>query len=227
MTSPFDHDHHVANLYGEHNRCPTCGAVSRIVPSDTLRWACGVCGSPRVPWRDTDHPPEEAMDALRAAGNAKRQGFAWRAGAWAAGIPAAVAFVLAVLLGPASYVAGGVLVAIGVVLAVLASKASRSASTARKRMRSELDRGWEAAMEGMLAQSAGTMTAREIARALRISEADVEATLTTLSVHERIRVAVQDNADLAYSHAEAEQAAVEQAEQEAQAEAPAQAKKVP
>jgi hypothetical protein len=69
-----------------------------------------------------------------------------------------------------------VLVGMGVLLAVLSSRASRRASTERKRLRGAVERAWETAILHLAAKD---KTVTEIGTALRIAEADVEAALAT------------------------------------------------
>jgi len=176
----------LAKIYGEATRCPACGAHAAVVPDPDLRWVCGVCGAPRVQMPEGHALPEESAVAAREAANAQRNAALQRLTTWACGLPAALTLLLAIVLAPASFVAGGVLVGAGIVLALLSSRASRRAATERKRMRSAADRAYEAAV-GALAKD---KTPPEIAAALRISEADVESTLTMISAQAQVRVAI-------------------------------------
>jgi Flp pilus assembly protein TadB len=175
MPDPLSPGPDLAKVYGEETRCPVCGAFARTTRHPDHRWVCAVCGAPRV-----DIPgeklPEEATIALREATQAQRSAAIQRLTTWATGVPAAFTLLLAIVLAPASLIAGGVLVGMGVLLAVLSSRASRRASTERKRLRGAVERAWETAILHLAAKD---KTVTEIGTALRIAEADVEAALAT------------------------------------------------
>jgi len=207
----------LAKVYGERTRCPACGAFADVVPDPEHRWVCGVCGAPRVQMPEGHALPEEAAVALREAANAQRMAALQRLTTWACGLPAALTLLLAIVLAPASFIAGGVLVGAGIVLALLSSRASRRAATERKRLRSARERAYEAAV----AELAKKKTAPEIAAALRISEDEVETMLTTISAQAQVRVTLDPLAaeapSLAASEAEAQQAEAEAQQAEAEA----------
>ena len=134
-----------------------------------------MCGAPRadVPG---EKAPEEVAVALREASMAQRKAALERVKSWGMGAPSAMTLLLAILLAPASFVAAGVLIGIGVLLAVLSARASGRAATERKRVRSAVERAWEAAILHLAGEN---KTPPEIATALRIAEGEVEATLAT------------------------------------------------
>lgn len=183
MADPLSAGADLAKVYGEQTRCPACGAFARVVPSDEWRWVCGVCGAPRVVMPEGEKLPEEAAIELREATRAQRAAALQRLVSFAVGAPAVVTLLLAIVLAPASFVAAGVLVGMGVVLAVLASRASRRAATERKRLRAAVDRAHEAAIGALSRKS---KSPAEVAEALRIPEAEVEA---ALAVGGTVRVA--------------------------------------
>ena len=172
MADPLNPGADLAKVYGESTRCPACGAFAQTVPHPEHRWICAVCGAPRVVMPDKEAVPEETAVALREASNAQRTAAMQRILSFATGIPSAFALLLAIMLAPASFIAAGVIIGMGVVLAFLASRASRKASTERKRLRSAVDRAYEAAIESLAGKN---LTNAEIAAGLRIAEADVEA----------------------------------------------------
>ncbi|HEY1960252.1 MAG TPA: hypothetical protein VGH28_31800 [Polyangiaceae bacterium] len=183
MADPLSPGADLAKVYGEETRCPSCGAFARVVPNDEHRWVCGVCGAPRVVMPAGEKLPEEAALALREAAAAQRNAALQRIITYLTAAPAAVGLLLAIVLAPASFVAAGVLVGMGVVLAVLASRASRRAATERKRVRTAVERANEAAIAAL---STKNLSPAEVAAALKIPEAEVEAALAAGG----IRVAV-------------------------------------
>ena len=220
----------LAGVYGEENRCPICGAFARVDRDDEFRFVCGVCGSPRIATKAVPLP-KESVTALREAAQAKRSGFAWRLAAWGLGIPAAVSLALAAILAMASLVASGVLIVCGVALAIAAARSSRTATTARKKLKSSVQEAWEAAALAVLDQRGKETTAADLAKALELPEADAEALLASLSARSRVNVRVEDkSAELVYESearpdAEAEAAAAETEAEAAEEEASKDAEK--
>lgn len=204
MADPLNPGADLAKVYGESTRCPACGAFAQTVPHPDHRWVCAVCGAPRVVMPDKEAVPEESAVALREAADAQRGAAIQRLVSFATGIPAAMALLLAIALAPASFIAAGVIIGAGIVLAFLASRASRKAATERKRLRSAVERAYEAAIESLAGKN---LTNAQIAAGLRIAEADVEA---ARAVQGQVRVAVPARI------AAAEKAEAEQQEQEAE-----------
>src|SRR5450755_2370625 len=176
----------LAKVYGESARCPICGAFARTVPHPDHHWVCGVCGAPRVEMPEGEPLPEESLIALREANTARRSATIQRLSTWAMAVPAAFSLLLGLVLAPASFLAAGILIGGGVLLAILASRASRRASTERKRLRGAVERAYEAAI---MALTMKDKTPAEIAAGLHIAEADVEAALATQTGMPNIRVA--------------------------------------
>ena len=184
MADPLNPGADLSKIYGESTRCPVCGAFAQTVPHPEHRWVCAVCGAPRVVMPDKEAVPEESAVALREAANAQRGAAMQRLLSFAMGIPSAMALLLAIALAPASFIAAGVIIGAGIVLAFLASRASRKAATERKRLRSAVERAYEAAIEQLAGKN---LTNAQIAAGLRIAEADVEA---ARAVHGQVRVEV-------------------------------------
>jgi len=173
----------LAKVYGESTRCPVCGAFAKTLPHPDHHWVCAICGSPRVVMPEGEPLPEESALAMKEASGAMREAALQKLLTWVLGIPAGMALLLAIALASASFLAAGVIIATGVVLAILASRASRRASTERKRLRSAVERAYEAAIAQLATKD---KTPQEIAAALHIPEAEVEATLAV----DGVRVAV-------------------------------------
>ncbi len=184
MTDPLTPGADLAKVYGESTRCPACGAFAKTLPHPQHRWVCAICGAPRVVMPEGEPTPEETNLAIQEAATAQRTAAIQRIVTWATGIPAGMALLLAIALAPASFLAAGVIIGTGVVLAFLASRASKRAATERKRLRSAVERAYEAAIEALARENKNV---QEIATALRIPEAEVEA---AFAVHGQVRVAV-------------------------------------
>ncbi len=212
----------LAKTYGEENRCPACGAFARVDRDPVLRFVCAVCGAPRIGGKAKQS--EDTNRAIAAAGKAKRSAFAWRAGSWALGIPAAFALILAAVLAPQSFLASGILIAGGVFLAIFSARASRTARTERKKLMSAWNEAWENATLALLAkQGDKQLTAEDVGKELDLPTADAEALLTTLSAQSSVRVRIdEDEAKLTY---ESENKTEAEAEAEAEAETEAEAEK--
>lgn len=217
----LDASRDLAGVYGEENRCPICGAFARVDRDDEFRFVCGVCGSPRIVMTAVA-VPKESIAALREAAQAKRSAFAWRLAAFGLGVPAALSLGLAAVLALGSLVASGVLIVCGVALAIFAARSSRTATTARKKLKAAVNVAWEAAALAVLDQRGKETTAADLAKALDITETDAEAMLASLSARSRVNVRVEDkSAELVYEsearpEAEAEaEAAAQAAEEEA------------
>ncbi len=165
-------------------RCPACGAFAMTLPHPEHHWVCAICGAPRVVMPEGEPLPEEATLALREAATAQRTAAMQRLMTWAMGIPAGMALLLAIALAPASFIAAGAIIGTGIVLALLASRASRRAATERKRLRGAVERAYESAIGALASKD---QNAQQIATALRVPEADVEA---ALAVHGQVRVDV-------------------------------------
>ncbi len=210
MADPLNPGADLSKVYGESTRCPACGAFAQTDPHPDHHWVCAVCGAPRVVMPDKEAVPEEAAVALREAANAQRGAALQRVLSFAMGIPAAFALLLAIAIGAtASFIAAGVIIATGVVLAFFASRASRKAATERKRLRSAVERAYEAAIETLAGKN---LANAEIAAGLRIAEADVEA---ARAVQALVRLGVPAR----IAQAQAEEAAAETETDEASADA--------
>jgi len=214
MADPFSPGADLAKVYGEETRCPTCGAFAATLPHPEHRWVCAVCGAPRLEMKG-EAVPEESLVALREASGAQRTAALQRLTTWMTGLPAAFSLLLAIVLAPASLIAGGVLVFAGIMLAVIASRASRRAATERKRLRGAVGRGYEAAILHLTTKD---KTPTEIATMLRIAEADVE---TALATQGPVRIAPPTRVAVPKPEPEAEPEAGSETETEAEPEAKA------
>lgn len=172
-------------VFGEAYRCPHCQALSDVESSSTLYYRCRACGGPRVP--PTESPISEAETALlRSARNDQLRQLAFRAGAGfalASGVLSLlVTSVVLLVVSAGAFAKGAALVAslIPFVLAFLAQQRSRAHA---KTLDASLQQAWLLAATRAVRER-GTLSAGELARALRIDESRAELLLAEVSVQD-------------------------------------------
>jgi hypothetical protein len=168
------------------DRCPCCGAEAAATPHAELRFACEVCGGPRVPRLDRSIQYGGQVEALlRKADAARKARAGWRAAAiGGALLVPLVALVLSALL--LVFGAGAALVVTGLVtaaplLAFLAFSAARAGARGRE-IAPALDAAWLAAATDVAQQSPG-LTASGLALKLGIAEPQAEELMALLDVN--------------------------------------------
>jgi hypothetical protein len=169
-----------------------------IEPSRSLRWRCAVCGAGRI--------PGVAASTLGAGTKAKlvavQRGRAIELGAGIGALVLAASAVMVGLVAAFAFalhatVTGVVLAGLGVVAALVALRLRGASRKNGAAWRSALDDAWTDGAEIIARGQGGTLTAPELATAMRISEGDAESLLSQLSV-EGARVSVDDEAGLRY-----------------------------
>ena len=179
------------------DRCPHCGARAVLLPSATLRWACGVCGGARV--LGLAGPPDATTVAgLVGARQARAAAFGWRVAVVALLVTSGMVLAVAALIALASRTAGLVLAAVGIAFAVLALSLRGRRARALAAAARDLDAAYAGAAETIARARGGSLTAADLARVMKIDEPTAEAILTSLSVQSRVRVDVGDDAQLQY-----------------------------
>ena len=114
-------------------------------------------------------------------------------------IVAALATLIGLAILPAS-VAGKVIVfALAVVPLVLSMRSRGRARTARDHARGAGERAWQAAAEDVAAHAKQGVTAPALAKTLGIAPELADKLLTALTVHDRTRIEVGDDAEVRYS----------------------------
>jgi hypothetical protein len=180
---------------GEENRCPHCKAVARIEGSG-LQAVCAVCGGPRVP---ENLGGEAAANALReqkkALANARTASVATVLQA----IGAAFVTLAGLAAAPESIVGKAIVFALAVVPLFLALRSRGRAQTSRAFAKSAGERAWLAAAEEVAASSKAGVTVPGLAKKLGIEPPHAEKLLTELTVHDRTRIDVGDDAEVRYS----------------------------
>lgn len=182
---------------GEGNRCPHCGAVARIEGSG-LAAVCAICGGPRVP---SNLGGDDTANALReqktALSNARTASVATVVQA----VFAAFATLIGLGLAPESILGKALVVVLAAVPLFLAMRSRGRATKARSQARDAADRAWRGAAEDAASRSKEGVTVPGLAKALGIEKAHADKLLTELTVHDRTRIDVGDDAEVRYSAA--------------------------
>lgn len=185
--------------------CPHCKAQAGVSPHAVYRWVCDVCGGPRVPRMDPSIAfSGRELPLLRKADAARKARAGWRAGAIASGLllPVVVLFFAALLLvfGPGILLIALSLLSVGPVAAFFAYAMRRAGARGRE-IGPALDAAWTAAATDIAQQSAGALTAAELARKLGVEEPQAEELMALIDVNDalrpRARIAVDKGAPAA------------------------------
>jgi hypothetical protein len=180
---------------GEANRCPHCNAVART-EGRGLRTICAVCGGPRVPHNEGGEASARLLKNQKAHLAAAR--LASAATVFQA-IFAALATLVGLALAPASIAEKMFLFAIALVPLVLALRSRARAKSEREAADRAGEDAWQAAAEAIAAGAPQGITASSLAKALDVEEEHADRLLTALTVHDRTRVDVGDDAEVVYS----------------------------
>lgn len=177
---------------GKLDPCPCCRAEAGASPHAELRFACDVCGGPRVPRLDRQirYSGREAA-LLRKADAARKARAGWRAAAIADGLllPFTLVIFTALLLIFGASV-GLVLVALLIVApiaAFLAFALARAGARGRE-IAPALDAAWLAVATDVAQQTRG-LTAQVLAQKLGIEEPQAEELMALLDVNEAVGAA--------------------------------------
>ncbi len=183
------------------NVCPHCGGTTTIEKHRALRWICGVCGGPIVPADDVPGLARSNAElaSLVRAKRTRAIAFGWTAGMIVLVVSALLALGLGGLLLLVAWLPAAILGGLGAVLFVLGMVLRSRASASDAIAQTELDAAWESVADEVLRARAGDVTAKDLAQSMRTTESHAETMLSTLSLHDRARVAVDDNAELRYS----------------------------
>jgi len=202
--------------------CPHCRAEAGASPQTELRYACDVCGGPRVPHLDRAIRYGGREAALLRKADAARKGRAgWRAAAVAGGLllPITLAMfgLLLFIFGPSAVLVTLTLLFVAPVGAFLAFALRRAAARGGE-IAPALDAAW-LAVAAEVAEQAPGITAPALAEKLGIQEPQAEELLALLDVNAavgagpRVRIAAGPAAEA--RAAEEEAALAEQVSAEA------------
>jgi hypothetical protein len=178
--------------------CPCCGGEAGASPDGELRFACDLCGGPRLPRLDRAiRYSAGVVEHLRAADAARKARAGWRAAAIADGVLLPFVFLLFGTL-VALFGASGALVAaaffmLAPIAAFLVFALSRASSSSAK-IGPALDAAWLAAAGDVARQTRG-LTATTLAAKLGIAEPQAEELIALIDVNASLTPALLRIAD--------------------------------
>lgn len=188
-------------VYGESNRCPHCRTVADVKPSAKLRFACVVCGAPRVPIDDQSVTRSgNEVRVLEQAQRARVHAAAARAGAYVTGAFGVLSLLTALLV--LAFITPGVIGSIGLAVAVLvpfllALYAWRLSRRAGGELGAALDQAWALSASDVLRAKGKALDSSELARIMRLDESQAEQLLARLDVNDFLRARVAEEAESA------------------------------
>ncbi len=180
---------------GESNRCPHCNAVARIDGSG-VQSVCAMCGGPRIPG---GFGGDAASNALREQKKALANARLASVATVVQGIFASAVTLVALAVMPASIVGKVVLLVLAIAPLVLSVRSRARAAKAREHARAASERAWQAAAEAAAAHSKGGITPVALAKMLAIPPEHADELLAALTVQDRTRIDVGDDAEVRYS----------------------------
>jgi hypothetical protein len=160
--------------------------------------ACANCRGPRIV---ANLGGEAAKRALREQQRALTTARALSMATVVQALIAATITTVGLLVNPSSVKAWAIWFAIGMVPLLLALRSRSRAAKARAEAEAASERAWQAAAEAVAAKANDGVTAEGLATALGIEPAHAERLLTSLTVHERTRIDVGNDAEVRYSAA--------------------------
>ena len=184
---------------GEVIRCPHCTNVARVTPRGEgkwLQWVCSACGGPRLPVGVSSTAANASLKEAQTA-----QLFARRLRVSALFLSLATLFItlFGLAVAPGGAVARVILLAAELAPLFLALRARRRANRISKKADEAIERAWLAASEDIAKEQKTGVTVAELAARLKVEPARAEALLTELTVHDRTRIDVDDEAEIRYS----------------------------
>ena len=180
---------------GESSRCPHCKAMARIEGSGK-RAVCAVCGGPRIP---SNLGGEAASAALRQQKKALANARLASAATVFQGLAAVLVTLVGLAVAPAALVGKLIVFALAAAPLFLALRSRSRATRARALAEEASDRAWHAAAEDAAARAKQGVTVDALAKMLGVEPAEADRLLTDLTVHDRARIDVGDDAEVRYS----------------------------
>jgi hypothetical protein len=178
---------------GDMPPCPHCRATAGASPDKELRYRCDVCGGPRVPRTAAFRPSGKEVVHLRAADAARKARAGYRAASVASGV--GIAFVglfflfLLLIFGLSFTLALTSVFVLAPVVAFFLFAVSRAGERA-KRIAPALDAAWVSVANDVANETAGVLTATDLAAKLGIEEAQAEELVALLDVNAIVSQAV-------------------------------------
>jgi hypothetical protein len=128
----------------------------------------------------------------------------WIAAALLFGAIGVVVLGFAPLLWLVSHVAAAVFAGLGGLAAMASAESARRAARCNAEVRAKLEDAWECVAREVIEGRDTEVTAPELARVMRTDDEHAEKLLMRLSAGGRVRVAVREDAELAYRGADQE-----------------------
>jgi type IV secretory pathway TrbD component len=176
--------------------------MAQVERHGALRWRCSVCGGPVVP-TDPDVPrSNRELASLIGAQRARAMAVGWTAAAMLFCAIAVVVLGFVPLLWLVSHGAAAIFAALGGIAAFISAESARRAARCNAEARTKLEDAWERVAREVIEGRGAEVTAPELARVMRTDDDHAETLLMRLSAGGRVRVAVRDDAELAYRGAD-------------------------
>jgi hypothetical protein len=182
--------------------CPHCKAKARLLEDDRFRWVCGVCGGARVPSPDPKTHSAAENEHLQRSKQLITQAHFARGIASFTGLGATGTALLAAIFLFGFHVAPAfslLLIVMSVVLSMTTIGFSRSARAKIDEAKTQVTSAWELVAEALLKTHDHALTAAELAAMMKTTEPDAERLLTLLSVDDKVRSAITEDAQIRYS----------------------------
>lgn len=112
---------------------------------------------------------------------------------------AALATLIGLAIVPASILGKAIVFTAALVPLVLALRSRSRATACREMAKAAGERAWQAAAEDVAAHSEGGITGAALAKTLGLEPEHADRLLTALTVHDRTRIDVGDDAEVRYS----------------------------
>jgi hypothetical protein len=166
-------------------RCPHCRAIADLEKCDVLRFACTICGSPRIPMDDTLVVRSNAeMDLLRQAGRARTAGSVWRTGAavlGSFGVLGIVVLSLVIAIAHPGTLAMMAAAAIAAAPLVAAAMGWKHGTIRTEEAVSTVGQAWEKVVAELAHAHGGEIDAAIVANAMRIDQPQADRILAAMS----------------------------------------------
>lgn len=158
---------------------------------------CGVCGGPRVPHGFGGEAATAALkEQKKHLGDARLASFV----TVVQGVLATIAALVGLAVMPAAIVGKLIVLALAVVPLLLALQYRSRAKVAREKAKDANERAWQAAAQDVATRAKEDgVTVASLAKTLQVEPARADQLLTSLTVHDRTRIDVGDDAEVRYS----------------------------
>jgi type IV secretory pathway TrbD component len=176
--------------------------MAQVERHGALRWRCSVCGAPVVPTEPDIARSHGELASLVGAHRARAMAVGWTAAALLFGAIGIVVLGFAPVLWLVSHALAAVFAGLGGVAALTSAESARRAGRCNADAAAKLEEAWERVAREVIEGRGSELTAAELAIAMRTDDQHAERLLMRLSASGRVRVAVREDAELAYRGAD-------------------------